>query len=397
MLKREGKGIFFNTDSGHYQIKFTFKKYKQVNIVAKIKLEDGSVRYAETKEEAKLAISQYIANGGSVDKIILKENKSLLSECITEYIEHCKTLGKARTDLIQTYCNQFLNFLGNKAVGEICTNDFYKYMRHRQKCKIVTKTKQGDKWTGRYVSNATINREMNSIKGLFRYLKRVAKVIKENPCEDLDELKTVQAVKIPPTQEQEAKIMELASADYDFFVMIVMIDTLGTRLGEVNNLKWQNVHLESSNLFEYGYVDFVKRKNNKNLRLPLSEELQILLSNMPRLSEYVFTNPNTGTKYTNRYKKLNTILEEVGIKDFGIGYHIFRHNAAAKLEQSGVEASTIKDILGNSTNVVLSTYLNQGIKRKQEVINLNSQRIKKYINLRKNIIFRQNLDKINEA
>jgi integrase len=270
-------------------------------------------------------------------------------------------------------------------------------MRHRQKCKIVTKTKQGDKWTGRYVSNATINREMNSIKGLFRYLKRVAKVIKENPCEDLDELKTVQAVKIPPTQEQEAKIMELASADYDFFVMIVMIDTLGTRLGEVNNLKWQNVHLESSNLFEYGYVDFVKRKNNKNLRLPLSEELQILLSNMPRLSEYVFTNPNTGTKYTNRYKKLNTILEEVGIKDFGIGYHIFRHNAAAKLEQSGVEASTIKDILGNSTNVVLSTYLNQGIKRKQEVINLNSQRIKKYINLRKNIIFRQNLDKINEA
>ena len=77
--------------------------------------------------------------------------------------------------------------------------------------------------------------------------------------------------------EQENQIMELASADYDFFVMIVMFDTLGARLGEIQNLLWQNVHLDSSNLFPYGFVDFVKRKNNKNLRLPLSEELQILL------------------------------------------------------------------------------------------------------------------------
>lgn len=386
MLKREGRGIFFNSNSGHYELRFTYKDIKtgrktRPHIVAQIKLDDGTIRYAENKEEAKLAITQYIANGGNIEKVILKENKSLLCDCIKEYIEHCKTLGKARADLIETYCNYFYNFLGNKkiTVGEIVTNDFYKYMSYRQKCKINTKTREGDKWTGRYVSNATINREMNSIKGLFRYLKRVAKVIKENPCEDVDKLNIVEKTKIPPTQEQESKIMELASTDYEFFVMILMLDTLGTRLGEILNLLWSNCHLESSNLFPFGFVDFVKRKNNKNLRLPLSEELQILLKNINRTSEYVFTNPNTGTKYNNRYKKLNTILEEAGIKDFGIGFHIFRHNAAAKLEQSGVEVSTIKDILGNSTNVVLSTYLNQGIKRKQEVINLNSERIRKYI------------------
>ncbi len=47
------------------------------------------------------------------------------------------------------------------------------------------------------------------------------------------------------------------------------------------------------------------------------------------------------------------------------------------MESSGVEASVISSILGNNANVVLNTYLNQGIKRKQEVINLNSERIKK--------------------
>lgn len=406
MLKKEAKGIFLNTSSGHYHIKFTFKKYKQVNIVAKIKTDEGELRYAQNKEEAKLAIMQYITNGGPIDKVILKENSALLVDCIDEYEKYCLTLKKARTDLIVKYCNYFFNFLvdeyyggnQNKAkshitVKDIIPNDFYKYMAYRQTCKVMTKTKQGEKWTGRYVSNATIKRELNSIKGLFKYLTKTIRVLKENPCEGLEDLKVEDKVKIPPTPEQEEIILRLASNDYDFFVMLVMFDTLGTRKNEVLNLCWQNVHLDSTTLFPYGYIDFIARKNNKNLRLPLSELLQYLLKNLPRLSEYVFTNPKTGTRYTSRYKKLNKILEKAKVKKLGIGYHIFRHNSAANMESSGVEASVISSILGNNANVVLNTYLNQGIKRKQEVINLTSERIRKLIPKSENIFFRQNLDK----
>jgi len=405
MLRREGKGIFFNTESGHYQLRFVYKdqrtgKKTRPHIVAQIRLEDGTIRYAQNKEEAKLAIAQYISNGGPLDKIILKENTCLLENCIIEYIDHCKTLEKQRTDLIENYCNYFLNFLReyhknhNITVGEIIPNDFYKYMSYRRGCKIMTKTKQGEKWTGRYISNATIKREINSIKGLFRYLKRVAKVIKENPCEDLETPTIEEKIKQPPTPEQEDLILRLASDDFDFFVMLCMFDTLGVRMGEVLNLKWENTHLEGSNLFSFGYVDFIKRKNKKNLRLPLSEELQTLLKQIPHLSEYVFTNPVTGTKYNNRYKKLNTILEKAGVKDLGIGFHIFRHNTAANLEQSGVEASVISEILGNTAGVVRSTYLNQGIKRKQEVISLNSARIRKYVTQSENIKNVQEMSKI---
>ena len=406
MLKKEGKGIFYNTSSGHYHIKFTFKKYKQVNIVAKIKLPDGCIRYAENKEEAKLAIKQYIVNDGPIDKIILKENKSLLSDCIKKYIDYCVLLEKSRYDLIEKYCNYFLKFLAyrdykddiSKATNLITidcikTIDFVDYMRYRKTCKIMTSTKTGEKWTGRFVSNATINREMNSIKGLFKYLKTTAKVIKENPCNELKDLKIEKKVKIPPDSVQEEKIFELAANDFDFFTMLVMFDTLGNRKSEIMNLLWENVHLEHSELFPNGYIDFIKRKNNKNLRLPLSEFLNNLLQQLPKLSEYVFTNPKTGTRYTNRYKKLNRILVKVGIKKLGVGYHIFRHNSAASMESNGVEISAIKDILGNSTNVVLSTYLNQGLKRKQEVINLNCERVRKLIPKQENIFFRQNLGK----
>lgn len=407
MLKKEAKGVFLNTSSGHYHIKFTFKKYKQVNIVAKIKLDSGVIKYAENKEEAKLAIAQYIANGGPIEKIILKKNNSLLSECIKEYIIYCQTMDKKRTDLIEKYCNYFLKFLANRdyngdllkaknniKIEDIKTNDFINYTTYRKQCKVITHTKNGPVSTGRFVENATINRERNSIKGLFRYLHKTLKLLENNPCEGWEALPINNKVKQPPDTVQEKQILQIAlKEDYTLFVMLILFTTLGARKSEVHNLLWENTHLETSTVFPNGYIDFINRKNGKNLRLPLSTDLRNLLLNMPRLSEYVFTNPKTGTKYTNRYKKLNKILEQTGVKELGIGYHIFRHSAANNLEQNGVEASTIKEILGNTTNVVLSTYLNQGAKRKQEVIDLTSERIRKLIPKSENIFFRQNLDK----
>lgn len=412
MLKKVDKGIWLNTESGHYELRFTYKDLKtgkktRPHIVAQIKLDDGTIRYAENKDEARLAINQYIANGGNIKQTILKENTALLSDCLTEYILYCNTLNKQRIQLIENYCNYFIQFLadyyykGNlqKAknsitVSEVQTIDFYHYINKRQKDKIVYKTKDGEKWTGRYVSNSTIKRELNSIKGFFSYLKRIAKVIKDNPCEDLDPLRIEEKIKQPPSPEQEAIILKLALEDLKFFVMIFMFNTLGVRKGEVFNLKWCNVHLESTSVFPFGYIDFVKRKNNKILRIPLSYELKTLLNKLERESEYVFTNPRTGTKYNSRYRKLNKILEQAGVKDFGIGFHIFRHNTAANLEQSGVESSVISEILGNTAGVVRATYLNQGIKRKQEVVNLSSERMRAYVNKLENV---KNVQKVSKT
>lgn len=316
-------------------------------------------------------------------------------------------MEKKRTDLIEKYCTYFLEFLAkrdykgdlqkakaNIKINDISTIDFINYTTYRKSCKVLTSTKQGEKWTGRYVSNATINRERNSIKGLFKYLHKIVKLLDYNPCEDWENLPTEDKIKQPPTQTQEYEILQLAyKEDYPLFVMLILLITLGVRKSEVHNLLWKNTHLESDAVFPHGYIDFVNRKNGKNLRLPLSEELNKLLDSLPRLSEYVFTNPKTGTKYQHRYKKINKLLEKTGIKQLGIGYHIFRHGAASNLEQQGVEVSTIKDLLGNTTNIVLSTYLNQGVKRKQEVVNLNSEKIRKLIPKQEKAFFRQNLDK----
>lgn len=404
MLKKVEKGIFYNTNNGRYHLKFTIRKGQQINCVAKIKLENGTIRYAENKQEAKTAMMQYILNGAPIDKLVLKKNTSLLSDCINKYISYCNTMGKKRTNLIENYCNYFVEFLAHRdyrddierakakiCIGDIKPTDFIEYARYRQLCKIMTKTNQGEKWTGRYVSNATINRERNSIMGLFSYIYDTLELLDTNPCKKWKALPIEDNTKPPLDSSQEQAILNLALEDIHFFTELVFLDTIGARKSEMYNLLWENTHLESSSSFPNGYADLVNRKNGKTLRVPFSAELQLLLQNMPRLSEYVFTNPKTGTKYNNRYKKLNTILEKVGVKGLGVGYHIFRHNTASSLEQNGIEASVISEILGNTSGVVRTTYLNQGMKRKQEVINLNSERIRKLVTRQEKTFFRHNL------
>lgn len=404
MLKRVDKGIFLNTKNGRYHIKFTIRKGQQINCVAKIKLDDGTIRYAETKQEAKTAMMQYTLNGAPIDRVVLKKNTSFLSDCITKYISYCKTMDKKRVDLIENYCNYFVIFLAgrdyrgdvskaraNITIGEITPNDFIEYMTYRKTCKIMTKTKAGEKWTGRYVSNASINRERNSIMGLFSYIYDTLNLLDTNPCKKWKALPIDDNTKQPLNSKQEQAILNLAAEDIYFFTELVFLDTLGARKSEMYNLLWANTHLESSLYFPNGYADLINRKNGKTLRVPLSAELNMLLENLPRMSEYVFTNPKTGTKYNNRYKKLNSILQKAGVKDLGVGYHIFRHNAASSLEQNGIEASVISELLGNTSGVVRTTYLNQGMKRKQEVINLNSERIRKLVTKQEKEYFRHNL------
>ncbi len=397
MLKRVSKGIWLNTKNGRYELRFTYRNPKtgeksRPHMTAKIKLEDGTIKYAETKDEAILAVSQFIANNGRVDKISVQADKTPFTEALPLYIEYCHSLNKKRVGLIETYCNYFLHFLAefyhngdiNLAckrifVQEIKPIDFIRYRSKRQKDKVFTRTKQGLKWTGRYVSNASINREMNSIQGFFSYLVYPAEILEKNPCTPIAPLPIEKKRKTSLTEEQETIILNEAKEDFPFFVMLLLLDTLGPRKGEVYNLKWVNVALESSNIYPNGFVDFVERKNGKDLRLPLSKDLNIALGKLPRLSEYVFTNPKTGTKYVDRKKKLDRILQKAGAKKTGTGYHVFRRTAASNLENSGVEASVIKDVLGNSMSVI-STYLNQSAKRLQAVIDTNSERINTNLN-----------------
>lgn len=405
------KGLTYNNQNGHYYWQFIFanpqnNKRTRVHFVAKYKDNSGNIQYATNEAEAILAKAQYITNGGPIDKEQLKKGDITIYELIEMYKDYCISIGKKHKK-IYSYCLYFLDFLayyyckGNieKAkdilISDIEALDIVRYRRKRQQDDVMINSKEGKKSSGRKVQNSTIMREVNSVQGMFTYAKNILKKLKENPCSDIEPLPIQSPIKTPLNEEQETNILKNAKEnDFTLYVMLLMFETFGNRKSEVYQLQWRNVNLNKTNLFKNGYVDFVKRKNGKSIRLPLSEYLRECLLSLPRLSEYVFTNPKTGTCYKDRKRIINRLLKQVGAKERGVGHHIFRHSAATFSESNGATASEVRDLLGQKDVNSLDTYLNQGAKRLQEIIDCNAERIRTNENKQKIIKIAQKMPKI---
>jgi len=217
--------------------------------------------------------------------------------------------------------DKFFNMTGNKFANDISLQDIEKYRNSR---------------IGK-VSNSSINRETDNIKKLFSLAYDNHK-IKENPCSKLVDLR----IKNPPerylTAEEEKKLLEVANPILK--AMIILAINTGIRQSELLNLKWQDV------FFDKGYLIVLNSKNKKSRKLLLSKTVQDELKQIPRLSEYVFTNPMTKTKYVDIKTTFKRAVDKAGIPH--ITFHKLRHTTATRLNEKGVDIATIQEILDHA-------------------------------------------------
>ena len=137
------------------------------------------------------------------------------------------------------------------------------------------------------------------------------------------------------TKEEEIKL--LAVCNPIMKAMIITALHTAMRTNEILSLKWQDV------FFEEGYLIALNTKNNKPRKLPLTSTLKHELLNLPRLSEYVFTSPVTGTRYNDVKTSFKRAVKRSGIAH--ITFHKLRNTAASRLNEAGVDIVTIQKIL----------------------------------------------------
>ena len=71
--------------------------------------------------------------------------------------------------------------------------------------------------------------------------------------------------------------------------------------------------------------------------------------------EYVFTNPDTGIRYTDIKKSFSAACREAGITNFT--FHDLRHTFATRLADAGVDVVKIKELMGHASIVKTMRYL----------------------------------------
>ena len=213
-------------------------------------------------------------------------------------------------------------------------------------------------------SNAYVNRYLACIKTIFNIgIKN--ELIKTTPMKAVKMMKEDNHKIRYLTADEEARLFK-ELPDHLKPIVICALQT-GLRKSNILQLRWELVDLE----FRFIEVLAQQNKGHKIIKIPISDKLLETLESLPRNSEYVFANPDTGKPYRDISEGFKNACERANIENFR--FHDLRHTVATRLVEKGIDLRVVQEIMAHSTIVTTQRYMHPTPKRKLEAISvLNS-------------------------
>ena len=151
------------------------------------------------------------------------------------------------------------------------------------------------------------------------------------------------------TKEEEIKLLK-AAPPIMRAIIIFAIHT-GMRESEIKNLKWSDVFIKEN------YVVALNTKNGKPRKLLITPQMKEELSKLPKIGEYVFMNPITKAPYRDFISTYLRAVKRAGIPH--ISFHELRHTTASRLNEIGVDLSTIQEYLDHADARTTQKYIHK--------------------------------------
>lgn len=213
------------------------------------------------------------------------------------------------------------------------------------------------------------NSKLRTLKTFFNYLEEIeVYTSKSNPTKRLGFAK--EEIEIKPFSDYHIKQIlgylrrskqrdRTIYAYRDYMICVTLLGS-GIRLGELINLKWDDISLASGSMSIIG-------KKRELSSIPLTEKLVKELSEyrvfceqyFGRLGKYVFTTDRNTQLRPDAVKSIfKRIKEAMSFKDdIRVSAHTFRHTFAVKAIQNGIDAFTLQRLLRHSDMSMTSRYV----------------------------------------
>lgn len=250
------------------------------------------------------------------------------------------------------------SFFRRKTLSQITPD-----MVERYKVKRKNDRRYGDKEG--FIQESTINQEIALLKSMFN--KAIQwKLINENPA------KGVKLFRLKPTEDRmlilsddEMRRLLLAAEESSSshlkpFITIAL--NTGMRKMEILALMWKNIN------FSKGYIYIENSKGGRSRKVPLNDVIIEVLRNIPRKSEHVFFNEETGKRLNSINHCFEVARKRANLK--GITIHTLRHNAASRMLEAGANLQAVKEILGHSKIEMTARYLHANDESRQRAIDM---------------------------
>ena len=111
---------------------------------------------------------------------------------------------------------------------------------------------------------------------------------------------------------------------------------------------------------------YIKKGKPVPQTIHLSKDAEKCLLSLPRLSEYVFTNPKTGRAFTNIYKGFTNALKNANIENFI--FHDLRRTVGTRMLESGADIRTVQQQLGHSRVTTTERYTHPAMQERRQAV-----------------------------
>lgn len=208
------------------------------------------------------------------------------------------------------------------------------------------------------VSNATINRELQTLGGAINYANTYWQWALPNPVKGsllmepdgrLRWITPAEADRLLNAATQEKKAPHLAP-------LITLALHTGMRRGEMLGLEWNRVDLQAGLIYlESHHTKAKKRRSvalNRTAREAILTQARFRATHCPA-APWVFCTKE-GARIASVKRSFATACRVAGIDDFR--FHDLRHTCAAWLVQAGVPMAEVRDVLGHCTLAMTERY-----------------------------------------
>lgn len=215
----------------------------------------------------------------------------------------------------------------------------------------------------------TRNSKLHTIKIFFNYLEEIEVIqSKQNPIKRLPYVKEdIQIEAFSDYHIQQIlnyyrRMRQRHSTFHSYRDYVIMITLLGTgvRLGELINLKWNDIDFKSATVTVYG-------KKREQSSIPLTDKLVKELAefqvycrqHFKQLSEFVFTSDRKNQQLTVDAVKsiFKRLKEAMNFKDVRVSCHTFRHTFAHRMLMNGCDVFTLQKMLRHAQINITQRYL----------------------------------------
>ena len=323
---------------------------------------EGRIKRVSTKQSKKSDAIKFLTDFNKKLESVPKQKFILLSQFSNEYQNYVKlNLSVKYLNDVRTSFKKLIESLEDVPLSKI--NSY-------QMEQFISKTYTESKYAAKH--------HYNNLKSAFNKAIHWG-YLTQNP------LLKIKSPKIPqnnPSFIDEIELEQILSKETNVTLQNIYLFAFytGMRLGEIVNLKWNQVNLNERAIRVMNTVDFTNKGQRERI-VPMTDKVFNLLTEIfpkvinIRRDRFVFTkngfmfNPDCVTK--NFKKSVRASAKEKTI-DSSIHFHDLRHSFASNLARRGVSLLIIKELLGHTdikTTMIYAHLRPENLRNAVELLN----------------------------